>query len=37
MYHIANDPRARKSAELIAQSVLALSKSKSANQLTSDI
>lgn len=34
MYHIANDPRARKSAELIAHSVLALSKNKSANQLS---
>lgn len=34
MYHIANDPRARKSAELIAQSVLALSKNKSADRLS---
>lgn len=34
MYHIANDPRARKSAELIAQSVLALSKDKPADRLS---
>lgn len=34
MYHIANDPRARKSAELIAQSVLALSKNKPADRLS---
>lgn len=34
MYHIANDPRARKSAELIAHSVLALSKNKPADQLS---
>lgn len=34
MYHITNDPRARKSAELIAYSVLALSKNKPADQLS---
>ena len=34
MYHIANDSRARKSAELIAQSVLALSKNKPADRLS---
>ncbi len=34
MYHIANDPRARKSAELIAQSVLVLSNDTPADRIS---